>query len=561
MDKLYCTKNIELSELLHNIGDGICLTDNSMVFVAANQRLADFYGKEAKDLVGKSVFEFYPDFKNSVFFEASEHTLKTGEPATRIGFSNNLKKWLVVRTFKYNEFYGVMCIHELKTGFDKRCYVGNYDSLTSLYNRFSFEEDLHRLYSMNKNFGIVILDINKFKQINESFHFEIGDRCLMEIAARLKQIIPKRVVYRLGADQFAIIFEDSKSACINDIRQIFTIFNDSFIFNGDEFKLTCAIGFNYIVKIATPNANFTNNITTQKECDLINNTEFALARSKKLMNTYIEYDENLDKNTYKLQLVKDLKKAIVNKELEVFYQPQIDTLSGKVCGAEALIRWRHPEKGLVPPNEFLPAAEEYNLIEEIDMFGLLQAVSDIKAYSASNIPMSISVNFSAQTICSAKTVPVIKRYLEQSGIDPSLLVIEITETSLMEDLTRSKDIIQQISMLGVHIALDDFGTGYSSMGYLMRYPTNYLKIDKEFITDINSDEALKIVTGNLIKLGHSLSMTIVAEGVETQAELAVLQDFGCDVIQGFYYSKPLPRKDFGSFVNTKGFSSLKSSII
>lgn len=549
MDNFYCTQNVSLNQIVHTIGDGICLTDNNMVFVAVNQRLAEFYGKNASDLLGKSVFDFYPDFRNSVFYEASDHTLKTGEPATRIGYSNNLKKWIVVRTFKYDDNHGVMYIHELKTGFDKRCYVGNYDSLTSLYNRFTFEEDLQNIFKSGHNFGVAILDINKFKQINESFGYEVGDMCLMETAARIKQILPKRKIYKIGADQFAVIIESDKATCISEIGALFTIFTTPFVFKNEEFNLTASIGFNYIT-------NF-----TQKQADVISNTEFALLNSKKFSSNYCEYDDNSIRNTQTFQLVKDIKLAIANKQLEIFYQPQVDNLTHKVYGAEALVRWRHPTKGLIPPFNFLPIAEEYNLIEEIDRFVLIKAISDINTFSKNNLKLAISVNFSSKTVCNSDTVKLVQKYLHETKIDPSLLTIEITETSLMEDLVKSKDVILQLSQMGVKIAIDDFGTGYSSMGYLMRYPTDYLKIDREFIKNIDTEDALQIVTSNLIKLGHSLSMTVVAEGVETEAELNILKEYGCDVTQGFYFSKPLPCAEFLNYVQKMGFSPLKSIII
>lgn len=549
MNKLFCTQNVDLSELLHNIGDAVCLTDNNMVFVAANQRLADFYGRKAEELIGKSVFEFYPDFKSSVFFEASDYTLKTGKPTTRIGYSNNLKKWIVVRTFKFDDNHGVWFAHELKTGFDKRCYVGNYDSLTSLYNRFTFEEDLYKTCTLKKPFGTIILDINKFKQINESFSFSIGDMCLMEIAARIKQILPVHKIYRIGADQFAILIDDNKETCIADLNKLLLLFNQPFTFDKEEFLLSGAAGFSYI------------DMFEINPAEIINNTEFALTKAKKTKNSFVEYDQNVSRTTHKMQLVKDLKQALKEEELELFYQPQVDCISNKVCGAEGLIRWRHPTKGLIPPNDFLGIAEEYDLIEDIDRLGLIKAINDIKEFSEKGVPMELSVNFSAKTICSPQTVPLILSCLEKTHINPSLLTIEITETSLMEDLAKSKEVILQLSQLGIQIAIDDFGTGYSSMGYLMRYPTNYLKIDREFVKNIDTEDALQIMTNNLIKLGHSLSMTVIAEGVETEKELNILKNYGCDIIQGYYFSKPLPKKDFIVFVEKTGFSSLKSSIM
>lgn len=540
---------IDLNELIHHIGEAICLTDNDMVFVAANQRIADFYGKKAEDLIGKSVFEFYPDFKNSVFYEASSHTLKTGEPATRIGYSNNLKKWIVVRTYKYDDNHGIWCAHALNTSYDQHCYVGNYDSLTSLYNRFSFEEDLHKTHHKKVPFGVFICDINKFKEVNDSFDFQLGDMCLMETAARLKQAIPKSKVYRYGHDQFAVIVEDFKEEAIKDIQASLKIFEKPYVLESEEFNLTGSVGFFFIEKFDT-------NIT-----EIISDTEFALSKAKKVKNSYYEYNESNNRTTDKVRLVKELKNALINNELEIHYQPQIDTITNKVCGAEALVRWRHPQKGLIPPFQFLGVAEEYDLLEEIDRFVLVRAIEDMIEFREKGKNVPISVNFSAKMICSSNTLSLVKNCLKQKQFPPDLLTIEITETSLMEDIEKSKQAIQELSSLGLNIAIDDFGTGYSSMGYLMRYPTNYLKIDREFITNIDQQPALEIMTGNIVKLGHSLSMMVIAEGVETLNELNILKSFNCDIIQGYYFSKPLPKKDFQIYIDNIGISDLKSSIM
>jgi diguanylate cyclase (GGDEF)-like protein len=525
------------------------MCDNNWVFVAANLQFAQFYNTTPENLVGKSVFEFYPDFESSVFYEASQSTIASGEPCTRLGYSNNLNTWIVVRTFKFNDNYNVLYTHKLQIGADKHCYVGNYDNLTSLYNRFTFEEHLEQAYIKEKSFGLVIFNINKFKQINESFGFAMGDMCLMEIAARLKQILNKYLLYRIGADQFAIIMEDTKDCCIEKINQALTLFQKPFNFDQEEFVLAGSAGFTYT-------DIFNKNVT-----DCISNAEFALDKAKKFSNTYIEYSDLNNRNTQKIRLVRDLKQALSNNQLEPYYQPQIDTITGKVCGAEALIRWRHPTRGLVPPMDFLTIAEEYDLLEDIDRLVLSKAISDISVFCEKELPLSISVNFSSKTICSPRTIPYILELLEVTSINPKLLTIEITETSLMEDIEKSKNIIHQLSQMGIQIAIDDFGTGYSSMGYLMRYPTNYLKIDKDFITNIEKNPALQILTRNMINLGHGLSMTVVAEGVETLQELNFLKKMGCDIIQGYYYSKPLPYTQFLSFVEQTGFSSLKSKFI
>lgn len=550
MNKLFATKGVELPLLLDVVGEAICLCTNNMVFVASNQKLAEYYGKNAGELIGKSVFEFYPEFKSSVFYDAAKHTIITGENATRIGYSNNIKKWIVVRTFAYDENHVVWIGHELKNGLDKVCYVTHYDNLTSLQNRFRFDEDLTKIHQYRKNYGIIIIDINKFRLLNESLGFNVGDMCLMEIAARLKVAISSNSqIYRIGSDQFSILLSQDREFCLKEIDKVLSVFKKPYLINSEEFNITASLGFIYVDKFDL--------LVT----DVLSNVEFALNKAKKFKNNYIEYNEKLIRNTSKMLLANDIKKGLLEDQFVLYYQAQIDSITGKVCGAEALIRWNHPEKGLVPPNDFLNVAEEYDLMEELDKYVLIKSLKDIFYFKEHGIELPISINFSSKTICNPKIIAFLDLCLSKTKIDPKLLVVEITESSIMEDLSKSKTVISSINARGIKTALDDFGTGYSSMGYLMRYPTNYLKVDREFVIDINTSEASKIMTNNIIKLGHSLGMIVIAEGVETVEELKELKKFGCDIFQGYLFAKPSLKNDFISFVKKIGISDLKSKIM
>ena len=546
MSELFSSYGIPLTAIVHEIGHAMCVGDKNYTILAANDIFAKWYGKTCDEILGKNVFDLNPDFKNSVFYEAALHTLETGQPTTRIGYSTVFNKWLVVRTCKLQEDV-IWYAHELKTSFDKVAYSGNYDSLTSLYNRFTFEDDMNQIYNLKQEFGLILIDINKFRELNESLGFAFGDMCLMETAARLKQHIQHNKIYRLGSDQFAIIFQTDKEYCISAINEIFTLFKKPYVINHEQFMLSASIGFVYLTR-------FDGNPT-----DVISNAEFVLNQAKKINNYYVEYNENQVRTTTKMLIAKELKQSLTNSQLALYYQPQIDTTNGKVCGAEALLRWLHPTKGIISPLDFLNIAEEYDMMQEIDRFVIKQAIKDIQEFIDADIALPISINFSSKTICNLETVDFIDQCLAESKIDPKLLLIEITENSLMEDLAKSKIVLGELSKRDIKIAIDDFGTGYSSMGYLVRYPTNYLKIDKEFITEINQSNTLQIMTGNLIKLGHSLCMTVVAEGVETLEEFNLLKGYDCDIIQGYFFSKPIPRSQFIPFVRKYGISQLKTS--
>lgn len=550
MQQFFKANDIDLPDIFNAIGEAIWISDHNYNIVAGNSVVSSWFQIEPNALIGKNIFNIYPNFKDSVFYESSLKTLTTKIPTTQIGFSNHFNKWLVIRTFKIKE-YVIWSAYEL-INVDNVAHTSNYDSLTSLYNRLSFESDLAKLHSLKQNIGVILIDLNKFRQVNEGLGFHFGDVCLMETAARLQGFInfnstnSHNTIYRYGPDQFAVIFNDSKEHCIHAIQGVLQLFNKPYNINKEEFYLTASIGFIYI-----------NNFNT-KVTDIISNAEFVLQKAKKLNHSYVEYNENLLRNTQKMLLAKELKKALLNNELELYYQPQIDSINHKVCGAEALIRWNHPQRGFLPPIEFLAIAEEYQLLESIDRFVIRKVMEDILIFIERGIQLPISVNFSAKTICNPDTIRYLDECLKEYAIDPKLLLVEITETSLMEDVEKSKLVLKELSNRNIQLAIDDFGTGYSSMGYLVRYPTDYLKIDREFITEINTSNTLQIMTGNLIKLGHSLCMTVVAEGVETLEELNLLKEFNCDIIQGYLFSKPLSKKAFLDFVKNQGCSDLKN---
>lgn len=553
MNKLFKTTDIELPEIINAMGEAIWVSNDQYNLVACNEVFAQWMNIHLDDLVGKNIFDIYPNFKNSVFYESSLKTLTTGKEDTQIGYSNRVNKWLVIRMCKMNE-YIIWSAHELVHSPDKLAHSSNYDSLTSLYNRFSFESHLSDLHNDKDDFGLVLVDINKFRQVNESLGFHFGDMCLMETAARFKEFLNVNIdntihhIYRFGADQFAITIKNHKEHCLHTIQGILNLFKDPYKINKEEFTLTASIGFLYLT-------NFDCNTT-----DIISNAEFVLKKAKKLNHSYVEYNEKLLRNTTKMFLTKQLKQALQNNELELYYQPQIDSLNHKVCGAEALIRWNHPTQGFLPPGQFLAVAEEYNMIQDIDRFVIKKVMEDILLFLKQGISLPISINFSAKTICNLETIDFLDECITQYKIDPSLLLIEITETSLMEDLEKSQEVLKQLSSRNIQLAIDDFGTGYSSMGYLVRYPTNFLKIDREFITEIHNSNTLQIMTGNLIKLGHSLCMTVVAEGVETEEELNLLKEYNCDIIQGYFFSKPIAKTNFIDFVQKQGCSDVKKLV-
>lgn len=544
--------NIELSDVLDKMGDAICVTDAHMNIHSANRAFAKMYGVKVEDVLGKNAFDIYPNFKKSVFYEVAQNTMGKGIPTTRVGYSANTQKWLVTRGFKYDENNYVLAVHEMSRDEERVGYMNKKDTLTSLGNRFAFEQDIKDLIRLEQNFGLLLIDLNRFHIVNETLGFHVGDMFLMEIASKMKQtIFAGNRLYRIGGDQFLLLNLQSELIFKEEIKNVLENFNSPIKYSDKEYLLQTTSGYLFY-------NNFKEEIDS---LSLLKNLELTLVEAKKRKIDLLEFDPSMDSRKNKLEMEKDLRKAIAENQLELFYQPQCDLITGKVCGAEALIRWQHPEKGFMSPADFLPLAEELNLMKDLDKWVFKRSLADNNDLVSNNISLSLSVNLSADSVSSHDMLEFFETSLKQNGMRHDMLTFEITETSVMNDVEKSKEVIASITKKGAKIAIDDFGTGYSSMEYLIKYPSDYLKIDREFIKEISNSKTHKIMVANIIKMGHSLGMTIVAEGVETQEEMDILKKMDCDIVQGYFYAKPMNFQKFKEFIATKGISSLKSAIV
>lgn len=538
-----------LDDILHNIGDAVCVADSNLTFLGANQRYADFYGiKSPKDLIGKSVFDFYPDFKKSVFYEACKHCIDTGETVTRFGFSVNAKNGVVIRVYKFKENRYAMVIHRISEGNTKAEYATQIDTLTSLPNRWMFEKDVENLRSYGQQtFSLTVVDISHFKNINDTLGSQKGDLCLMEVAAIVKQAALKTdKVYRVGNDQFLVMGSgDSKD---NMTRR--TSLSEGLCrplnLGNSQYVLQFHVG--------THISNFPEN-----GFDALAKAERALFWGKAHKLNYVEYDQSMLPNAYDPLLTKAINDGLSRNEFLLYFQPEVDLLDQKPCSAEVLIRWQHPTRGLLPPGDFLPFAEETSLIRTIDEYVVRKTFDYLKNHQdVANL--LLSVNLSAQSVCHDDTLTLFSDLIEKTGVKASSICIEIVETSLMHDVETSRKVVEGLKEMGFKIAIDDFGTGYSSISYLVRYPAHFLKIDRSFVQTLSTSDMSKTMVRNIIGLAHGMGIGVVAEGIETAEEAQLLRDFECDIGQGYLFSKPLPEAEFEKWIQGKGFSSLQSDI-
>lgn len=532
---------VTLLSIIEKIDDAIALCNSQKNILFSNSKFAQIHEVNVDDLMGKNIFVLKPELRITTLHEVIMKCISTQQLQIQINFCAVDKIWKIIKCLPIENSQYIIVISALGKEQSNNYFkdINTLDILTSLGNRFAFEQDFKKLISLDVKFSAALIDINRFRIINEVLGFEIGDMVLVEISARLKEKISfKNKIYRLGTDQFLILNIEGVDNFENMLKETLNTFNPPIIYNQKEISLnaTCGYIINHIQDIeTTPFA-------------LLKKLEITLLNAKKLKTNLLEYSSALDNIKNYFEMEKDLRKALLEDEFEIYYQPQCDMMTGKIYGAEALLRWNHPIKGMMNPMDFLPLAEELNLMKEIDQWVFKKVTNQYKTLSNINSNLAISINLSADSMSSSQIVEIFEKYLLENDAKRMKMTFEITETSVMTDVEKSKEVISNLINRGSKIAIDDFGTGYCSMEYLIKYPSDYLKIDREFIKEIASSKAHKIMVLNMIQMGHNLGMKIVAEGVETQVELDLLKEMKCDVIQGYFYGKPMSFARFKEFL-------------
>jgi diguanylate cyclase (GGDEF)-like protein len=431
---------------------------------------------------------------------------------------------------------------------EKVQFLSNYDRLTGLANRTMFREKLHKSLALarlnRERVALVCLDLDRFRPINDSLGHEIGDKLLRATAERLLAIgIDQNNFARVGGDEFNLVIDNYRnSGELEELcQEIINAMRKPFNINGHELLLGVSIG----ISVFPDNA---------KEAQtLINQADLAVHQAKRMGgNNYQFYRSDMRAaSVEQLALETSLRKAIFKNEFVVYYQPKIDIATRRIDGAEALVRWQHPTMGLLPPKDFIPLAEETGLISAISEWVLERACRQAAQWQANGMEILISVNLSAHQFRKGDIVEIVDRVLDNTGLPPRLLELELTESLIMEDLDKNIEILTALRTRGLGLSLDDFGTGYSSLSYLKRFPVDTLKIDRSFIEELHISPDDAAITQAIIDMAHSMNMKVVAEGVEEEAQMSMLQGMGCDSIQGYLISKPVPEPDFIALVRNQ----------
>ncbi|MGE5259424.1 MAG: putative bifunctional diguanylate cyclase/phosphodiesterase, partial [Actinomycetota bacterium] len=416
---------------------------------------------------------------------------------------------------------------------DQIHHLALHDSLTGLPNRLQFHQHLDRAVARAKRHGQLMavfgLDLDRFKDVNDTMGHATGDALLEEVAARLKESVRESdLVGRLGGDEFAIVAEDlaAPEDAMRLARRVCTALGESYHVNGHELATSASIGI-AIGPVDDEEPSET----------LLKNADLALYRAKEDgRNTFRFFEPAMDAALQKRRrLEADLRAALHKNQLYLDYQPQFDLETGKLTGYEALVRWWHPTEGEIPPTTFIPIAEETGLIVPLGEWILRTACAYATTWP---LDTNLAVNLSPAQFKTQDVYGLVRRVLNETGLEPHRLELEITEGIILQNTEAVIDTLTRLDQLGVAIAMDDFGTGYSSLSYLTRFPVKKIKIDRSFIDTLGTSPQTSAIVSSIVGLGQSLHVTITAEGVETEGQAAMLKQWGCDQVQGFYYGKP-----------------------
>ena len=440
---------------------------------------------------------------------------------------------------------------------EELAYSSSHDALTGLPNRVYLNKQLEKLkqnaQEKNEKFALIFLDLDHFKNINDTLGHDIGDTLLQIVAKILIKNMPEgSLITRIGGDEFILVLSDftKDRELLPVINALLHEFRQELFLKGYSLRLSASMGI----------AIYPNDSTNIKE--LMKYADIAMYKAKSNgRDNFSFFTQTLNTKIHnEVEIINDMQRAFYDNEFKLYFQPKVDAITEKIVGAEALLRWEHPTKGIVGPNIFIPLAESTGFILSLGTFVLQAGIKAIKDFSDLGYKdLIISINVSSRQFQNRDLYQDLKNELQSSGINPKQLGIEITESIMMGNTENTLSMLQSIQALGVLIYIDDFGTGYSSLAYLKKFSIDILKIDKSFVDDIDENgENDEILINTILAMGKTLGLKVVAEGVESKYQFEYLKEKNCDMIQGYYFAKPMPEMAFIAFLKEKkdGFFSL-----
>lgn len=551
-------KELEIaSNVFKYASDGIVITDKNNHIVSVNSSFEKLTGYSKEEVLGKDPKFLSSGWGNEEFYKKMWSSLANYDlwndelwDRKKDGSLYAVEQTVICVRDKNQEVLNYIGmsrdITEEKNSQEKIHQLAFYDFLTKLPNAKLFKQEVETYIKSahynSETFAILFLDLDNFKWINDSLGHHAGDLLLIEIAAKLQNIISEDgILSRLGGDEFVILTPYENLLSISQLADtILSSVKEPITIQNREVNVGWSIG----ISLYPQNGD--------NHSDLLKNADTAMYEAKNSgKNSFRYFNDMMNKDAlYRLELDTKLRHAIANKSFFLNYQPKYSFVERRTIGVEALIRWIDKDLGFIPPDKFIPIAEESNYINEIGRWVIKQALSDLKIINSKlATPISISINVSGKQLDEASFYDEAKSLLLESGVEPSLVEFEVTETSIMQNIESVVDILKKIKKLGVKISIDDFGTGYSSMSYLKKLPIDTLKIDREFVKELEIDEDSKSIVNAIIALAKSFKLTTVAEGVENEEQKLILDGLNCDMTQGYLYSRPLSLDDLLAFLS------------
>lgn len=542
----------ELSTYMQGINQHamVSVTDLSGTIIEVNDKFCQASGYRKQDLIGKDHRIMKSDKHPPQFFAEMWHVILSGEiwSGEICNMSQQGKLFWVDTSIvplkndqgQIERFISIRIdVTERKMNEERMTYMGTHDALTGLPNRILLQDRIKQALAHDRRYGryaaVMFIDLDRFKIINDSLGHDIGDLLLIEVTSRLLGCVREEdTVARQGGDEFIILLPNMPAPDHADIvgKSILDAVVAPYYIQGHDLRISASVG----ISIYPDDSENVNTLLKMSDTAMYHAKESGrnnCQRFKPEMNAEAEQ---------KHEMMSQLREAITRNELELYYQPIIDISTNKISSLEALLRWNHPERGMVYPSEFIALAEETDLIVEVGEWVFRSGCAQMKVWhdAGYDIPQ-ISINLSVRQFYQRKFVSMVQGILEETGLDGKYLELEITEGVLMENTDDLIATMHKIKDMGIKISVDDFGTGYSSLSYIKSFPIDILKIDRSFVEDIANDPGAVAIVKTIIALAHSLDMRVVAEGVENEAQLDLLKAEGCDMYQGYFYSKPMRR--------------------
>ncbi|MDD1783920.1 EAL domain-containing protein [Enterovibrio sp. ZSDZ35] len=527
------------------IGDGCCVLDNGIVMSANPQAVSMLGFNDPNEILGEDIEKLLASPKPGKHLLELIALLKPGQQLTCLPVHTEHENASVNLSYSPISLLGgkggMLTMTKAGVALEHKQTIeklAQFDALTGLYNRHGFSRRLEQLIAANTPLVMFYLDVDNFKNINDSLGHHIGDRVLQDIAQRLRRQLPSETILgHLGGDEFAVLLPEQSSEEVAEelAKRIVDVISQPFdLYHFSKF-LACSIG---LVKFPGDGKDARS---------LLQNADTAMYEAKEQgRNRVVSYSQHMNKEArMRLWLEIELQKALQNNGLEVWYQPKVNAKDHTINGAEALVRWKHPVEGYISPARFIPVAERSGMIELLGRNVMREVFQAVRRWQSMKVlPGRVAINLSPQQFRNPNLTSHMKKLQVATQTDPSLITFELTESAVMNDGEHAIQMLNAIKDLGFALSIDDFGTGYSSLSYLAKFPLDELKIDRAFIMDMETVPKQVTLIENIINLGRSLNMSVVAEGVESGKQASVLANLKCDTIQGFHFYKPMPRAEF-----------------